>query len=159
SLGWGGFPPFATSYLKTVLVAAGAVFGASALQAAAMHWLSPVLWVPFVVLTGAVLVLGLTIVIAGSIVLYRCHGDARGEPDLFLRLNASRAPAAIERGGSPKRSRLRRWLARRTLGHELIVGDVVAVKSWPEIQATLDASGQLEGLPFMPEMRALCGRR
>jgi hypothetical protein len=159
SLGRGGFPTFATSYFKTVVVFAGAVFAASALQAAAMHWLSPVLWAPFALLTGAVVVLGLTIVIAGSIVLYRCHGDARGESDLFLRLNASRAPRAIEVGGSPKRSRLRRWLARRTLGHDLIVGDVVAVKSWPEIQSTLDASGRLDGLPFMPEMRALCGRR
>lgn len=38
-------------------------------------------------------------------------------------------------------------------------GDVVRVKSWPEIQATLDARGCLDGMPFMPEMRAFCGRQ
>ena len=159
SLGWGGFPPFAASYLKTVLIAVAAVFGASGVQAAMMHWLAPALLLPLGLLTGAVAAAGLTLAFAGSIVLYRCHRDARGEPDLFLKLNASRAPRAIERAASPNRSRLRRWLARRTLGHDLVVGDVVAVKSWPEIQLTLDASGRLDGLPFMPEMRDLCGRR
>lgn len=38
-------------------------------------------------------------------------------------------------------------------------GDLVEVKSPAEILATLDATGSLDGLPFMPEMVALCGRR
>ena len=38
-------------------------------------------------------------------------------------------------------------------------GDVVEVRSEAEIAATLDAAGRLDGLPFMPEMRASCGRR
>jgi hypothetical protein len=54
---------------------------------------------------------------------------------------------------------LRRWLARRLLGHGLIVGDEVEVRSWAEIRRTLDEQGCLEGLPFMPEMLAMCGRR
>jgi hypothetical protein len=38
-------------------------------------------------------------------------------------------------------------------------GDLVEVKSLDEIMATLDANGRLDGLPFMPEMLAFCGRR
>jgi hypothetical protein len=33
------------------------------------------------------------------------------------------------------------------------------VRSETEIAATLDASGRLDGLPFMPEMAGYCGRR
>lgn len=42
---------------------------------------------------------------------------------------------------------------------ELHRGDVVDVRSPSEILATLDESGTLDGLPFMPEMVANCGRR
>src|SRR5436190_20493355 len=38
-------------------------------------------------------------------------------------------------------------------------GDWVEVRSKEEILATLDGSGQLEGMPFMPEMFAFCGKR
>lgn len=37
-------------------------------------------------------------------------------------------------------------------------GDVVRVRSRAEILATLDRSGSLESLPFMPEMLAFCGQ-
>jgi hypothetical protein len=53
----------------------------------------------------------------------------------------------------------RRWLARRLLGHDLVVGDLVEIRSWAEIRATLDEQGRLEQLPFMPEMLAMCGQR
>lgn len=39
------------------------------------------------------------------------------------------------------------------------VGDWVEVRSKEEILRTLDSNGQLEGMPFMPEMFAYCGRR
>jgi hypothetical protein len=42
---------------------------------------------------------------------------------------------------------------------ELRRGDLVEVKSPAEILATLDARGDLAGMPFMPEMAAYCGRR
>src|SRR5690242_7275014 len=42
---------------------------------------------------------------------------------------------------------------------DLRVGDVVEVRSAAEIQATLDENGELDALPFMPEMLAYCGRR
>lgn len=41
----------------------------------------------------------------------------------------------------------------------LRVGEVVEVRSEQEILATLDANGQLESLPFMPEMLRFCGQR
>jgi len=41
----------------------------------------------------------------------------------------------------------------------LRVGELVEVRSAREILATLDPSGALDALPFMPEMLAFCGRR
>jgi len=41
----------------------------------------------------------------------------------------------------------------------LKVGDWVEVRSKDEILQTLDSAGQLDGMPFMPEMLAFCGRR
>ena len=41
----------------------------------------------------------------------------------------------------------------------LHVGEVVEVKSKKEILATLDETGALDKLPFMPEMLAFCGKR
>ncbi|MCK2214714.1 hypothetical protein MF672_013045 [Actinomadura sp. ATCC 31491] len=42
---------------------------------------------------------------------------------------------------------------------DLKVGDVVEVRGEAEIRATLDERGELDGLPFMPEMAAYCGKR
>ncbi|SRR5216684_702984 len=38
-------------------------------------------------------------------------------------------------------------------------GLLVEVRSWPEILSTLDETGKLDGLPFMPEMARFCGKR
>lgn len=38
-------------------------------------------------------------------------------------------------------------------------GDIVEVRSKEEILATLDTNGKFEGMPFMPEMLANCGKR
>jgi hypothetical protein len=38
------------------------------------------------------------------------------------------------------------------------VGDPVRIRSAPEIAATLDENGTLDGMPFMPEMLEFCGR-
>lgn len=96
---------------------------------------------------------------AGLIVLARSRRAAAGKGDLYLELNRSRTPAAIASGATPGASRARRWLARRMFGHELVVGDLVEIKSWSEIRATLDKRGCLEEVPFMPEMVAMCGQR
>jgi hypothetical protein len=45
------------------------------------------------------------------------------------------------------------------LTSKLRAGDWVEIRSKEEILATLDKSGQLEGLPFMPQMFQYCGRR
>jgi hypothetical protein len=45
------------------------------------------------------------------------------------------------------------------MGSKLKVGDLVKVRSKEEILATLDKQGQLDGLPFMPQMFQYCGRR
>lgn len=47
----------------------------------------------------------------------------------------------------------------KTSGRPLRAGDRVEVRGAAEILATLDAEGELEALPFMPEMVAYLGRR
>src|SRR5579859_6597353 len=44
-------------------------------------------------------------------------------------------------------------------GSKLSVGDWVEVRSKEEILKTLDSNGEVEGMPFMPEMLAFCGAR
>ena len=44
-------------------------------------------------------------------------------------------------------------------GGSLRAGDMVEVRSLDEILATLDEQGELDALPFMPEMVQYCGRR
>src|SRR5262249_42621492 len=41
---------------------------------------------------------------------------------------------------------------------DLKPGDLVRVRSASEVFSTLDASGTLDGMPFMPEMLKYCGR-
>lgn len=42
---------------------------------------------------------------------------------------------------------------------DLRAGELVEVRTEAEILATLDEKGELDSLPFMPEMRQFCGRR
>ena len=42
---------------------------------------------------------------------------------------------------------------------KLRAGDWVEVRSKEEILRTLDATGRLDGLPFMPQMFQYCGQR
>ena len=44
-------------------------------------------------------------------------------------------------------------------GFGLRAGDIVEVRSEEEIVRTLDASGKVDALPFMPEMLRFCGKR
>lgn len=46
----------------------------------------------------------------------------------------------------------------RRFSPKLDAGDWVEIRSKEEILATLDANGQLEGMPFMPEMFRFCGQ-
>jgi hypothetical protein len=49
--------------------------------------------------------------------------------------------------------------AAETITLDLRVGDVVEVRSQAEILETLDENGELDSLPFMPEMLQYCGQR
>jgi hypothetical protein len=46
-----------------------------------------------------------------------------------------------------------------TVTAQLMLGDLVEVRSEAEILLTLDEKGRLENLPFMPEMLKFCGQR
>lgn len=127
---------------------------------ASARWLPGVPGVVLAMLAVVGALSSATLAIASLVVLARHTRLLRCDTDLFLLLNGSKSPAAILRtAGRAPASRARRWLARRWLGHEFAVGDVVEVRSWAEIRATLDEYDCLEGLPFMPEMRAMCGQR
>jgi hypothetical protein len=47
----------------------------------------------------------------------------------------------------------------KSISSKLKVGEWVEVRSKEEILRTLDAKGRLDGMPFMPEMFAFCGKR
>lgn len=148
------------SYLKTVVLAAGA--GAAALAVSLIvsryvksHWLEDE-----IIGIGAIAtILALTVAAGGLLAMYRQLRDAKGLPDLFRSVNQPRSEAVI---GSGKKdsgmlwARATRWLPWRP---RFLVGDWVEVRPFAEIAATLDAEGKLESMPFMPEMQRFCGRR
>jgi hypothetical protein len=62
--------------------------------------------------------------------------------------------------GSGRRSKITKPNRATTPGVlNLHVGELVEVRSEVEILATLDGNGELENLPFMPEMLRFCGQR
>jgi len=146
-------------YLKTTALAA--VFGVLAFGLAliaALHLGG----IPKALLegAGALVVLACeTVALGGLVVFYRTRGLERGQPDLFLRMNADRDLKVVTSGKSGWGIRVRRLL-RRLLHHSHpIVGDLVQVRSLREIRSNLDESGCFDGLPFMEEMAGFCGRR
>lgn len=147
------------SYLKTAVVSAGFVAVVVASSFLAFDVLPSNLHPTFVAIAVFGAVVAMLLATASVVVLARHRRARDGNIDLFLDLNASRTPAAIRRGGPARASRMRRWLAQRLLGAELIVGDLVEVRPWEEIRTTLDETACLGQLPFMPEMLAMCGRR
>jgi hypothetical protein len=146
------------SYLKTVLLAAGAgalIIGAT-LVAAAFETGVPRILVEAI---GWPLgLLGECVAAGGLLVVYRSAHLDIGQPDLFLHLNAARSIEALGEDGLDVGMWLRRLLRIGLRGSWLLVGDVVEVRSLEEIERTLDESGCLDGLPFMAEMAAFCGR-
>jgi hypothetical protein len=148
------------SYLKTVAIMLGIAFvllvAWFALNAFAGRatTLVAVGQVGLAVAAAAVL----TAALSGFLVVYRARRVATGRGDLFLALNARKSDPAFLAPGGARPARLKGL--RRLLGApSFLVGDQVRVKSLSEIKATLDASGRLEGMPFMPEMERFCGRQ
>jgi hypothetical protein len=147
------------SFVKTAVASLVLVPVAMLVALLSVYWLPWVLGPGVATLSMLVALGAATLASASLVVLLRHRRGVRGEPDLFLALNRSREPAAITAVASARATRVRRWLAQRLLGHDLVVGDLVEVKTWAEIRTTLDAQGCLEQLPFMPEMLAMCGQR
>ncbi len=125
----------------------------------APYWFPPIFGWAICVIATIVGMIALFIAAAGSMVIARYFRMERGEEDFFLRANRSRDANVILATPPMHRTTIRRWLAQKILGHDLIVGDLVEIRSWAEIQSTLDKNGCLEGLPFMPEMLSMCGKQ
>jgi hypothetical protein len=86
------------------------------------------------------------VALGGLIVIVRDMYEERGEPYVSI--------GPRERIYGPTSLAIRRFL---NPGGNLRPGEMVEVRSLPEILATLDERGCLDGLPFMPEMAAFCG--
>ena len=151
--------PSSRSYLKTTVLAAllGAIiFGLTFVAALNQGGIAKV----FVESVGSLIGFAcVSVALGGVVALYRNWGLERGQQDLFLRLNASR-DFNVGKNGELGWGIWVRRLFRRALRHcYLLVGDLVQVRSLQEIEDTLDERACLDGLPFMEEMAAFCGRR
>ena len=146
------------SYLKTAALAAAAgamLLGVTLVGAAFETGLARIV----VEAIGWPLgILGECVAAGGLLVVYRSAQLDVGRPDLFLRLNAARSLEALSTVDLDVGLWLRRIVRFMLRGSWLLVGDMVEVRSLEEIEQTLDESGCLDGLPFMAEMAAFCGR-
>jgi hypothetical protein len=137
------------SYWKTIALAGTVAAGS---LVCLVVTLSAHLPVGFGVVAGlfwAIIFLVTALVVAGGAVcLWRDGRIESGEVD----------PIGVALNRVPSSGLLARLGLRSLLGSAPRPGDLVVVKSLAEIQATLDGESSLEGLPFMPEMQAYCGR-
>ena len=155
------------SYWKTVVIAG--MLGSSGLAVSAGLAFVFVRFEPWPItarlawISGTSVAVGavvwMVLVVAGGLIaLHRDRLEDRGLPYVV------RTPR--ERASRPGGRTLRRWIgaARSTFRGspgpiDLRPGDPVEVRSLDEVLATLDDQGLLDGMPFMPEMAAFCGRR
>ena len=147
-----------SSYFKTIIVAALIAMAACATLVAVN---GPLRGFPARALDAVAAValgLGGSIVASGLLTVNRARRVLTNAPDLYLTLNRTRAADAVAARRARRRS-VRRLFGRRMLGHDFLVGDWVEVRSLAEIRATLDANGELDAMPFMPEMAKFCGAR
>jgi len=149
------------SYRKTIVIAllAGTAIVAAVYAGQSFApGIAPAPLVFLLALAGWIAGTMLLLVAAGGVlVTFRHASRERGEPDLFITLNAARSEAALSHHGGRSRRLPARILGR--LGAPTPrAGERVRIRSLEEISATLDANGCLDGLPFMPEMAKFCGR-
>jgi hypothetical protein len=148
-----------SSYLKTTLLAVVAGVGIGLVAALLTRWLPTLLAVPLWLVAGLGMAAAWSVALGGLLVLYRDRRDQRSGIDFFRQLNSARSERALQAGGFDSGlwwGRLTRWLPGRP---RLLVGDEVEVRSFDQIQRTLDAQGCVDALPFMEEMRRFCGQR
>ena len=108
-------------------------------------------WIFVVLVAAAMLAMASAaalVAIGGLVVIVRDFCEERGIPYFSVEPR--------ERIAGPIALAIRRLLNPRAA---LRPGEIVEVRSLPEILATLDERGCLDGLPFMPEMAAFCGHR
>jgi hypothetical protein len=154
---------YRTSYWKTV-IAVGVAVGCSGVAALGVTMLAAAQgafpraggWIVASFALAALvaaMMFGMLVVAGGWIALRRDALESAGRPYAELRNREAR----------------RSWIARSLRAVTVLIdrrngslhlrpGDGVVVRNLDEILATLDANGALEGLPFMPEMIAFCGR-
>ena len=110
---------------------------------------------------GLVLLCGemLTVLIlSGALIsLHRDSLEARGVP--YVGRPREWHGGFIVRGIRALLRSLRGFRGRRPGQLDLRAGELVEILSRDEILATLDSRGELDSLPFMPEMEAWCGQR
>lgn len=147
-----------SSYLKTIVLLGAALLAAVALGVVGAALIGGIFgWL--VAVAAAAVSLALCVVIAGGgVVMWREARRLRGAPDPFLEITNRRREPQLEQPSGFRAGAIRRWLARRAMGHDMLPGDLVRIRPLPEILATLDAQGTLGGMPFQPEMMAFCGR-
>jgi hypothetical protein len=138
-----------TSYWKTFLLAASVSVVAAASAIAMWSQVPGFLSLVFSLAASIVAALGGAIALGTLAALYRDAADATNKGDMFLELNKSRSEDALA-ALRPGRRSARTGLSQLFRPRQLSVGDVVEVRSLDEILSTLDESGRLDGLPFMP---------
>jgi len=147
------------SYLKTLLAAAAVGLSGVALAHLIASYKLGIAGALIVLFEWSAALSTACVAMGAIMALYRDYRRCQGKRDLFDAWNESRSERILTTA-SPQVWILLRRLCRRLLGgHWLLVGDVVEIRSIDEIQKTLDSSGCLDGLPFMPEMAGFCGRR
>jgi hypothetical protein len=152
-----------SSYSKTMsaallllaLAVLGSYFGPSWIERSGTPVLAAIIRIVFVIAAVGALIVAASC----ATVRYRARRSVDGKEDLFLALNRSRSERGLSESETPS-SPVRFRALRQLLGAPpLAVGDWVRIKSLAEIESTLDASGCLDSLPFMPEMRKYCGQK
>ena len=91
-------------------------------------------------------------------VLYRDHLRVTAQVDLYDAANDHRSAKTLMAARPDFGLRVRHVCRLVLRGRWLLVGDIVKIRPLDEIQATLDRSGCLDGLPFMDEMARFCGQ-
>lgn len=155
------------SYWKTAVSAALLAFAGFA----AIVWLgvekltAQQSWASFVILAwwagGLALLFGESVtvlVLAGALIsLRRDSLENRGMP--YVGRPREWHGGFVVRGFRALLRGLRALGGRRPGQLDLRAGELVEIRSLEEILATLDCRGELDSLPFMPEMEAWCGRQ
>lgn len=146
-----------TSFLKTIALLGVALLAAIAVAVVGLVAIGGITG-SLIAVAATAMSLGLCVAIAGGcVVLWREARRLRGGSDPFLEITSQRREPDLERPSGFRAGAIRRWLARRIMGHDLLPGDAVRIRPLPEILATLDAHASLDGMPFQPEMMKFCG--